>query len=79
MCCTPACKASIGVTSPEHTDRYNQDSKPWWARDPGEDEPAVPPEERGAVLVELLELSDALPPLPERELEFPPFRTVLKQ
>ncbi len=52
--------------------------KPSWARDPGEGEPGVPPEERGEVLVELLLLSDALPPIPVRDLEFPPFRTFLK-
>ena len=52
--------------------------QPQWARDPGEGSSGVPPEERGAALVDLLELVDALPPPPVRDLEFPPFRTFLR-
>jgi hypothetical protein len=49
--------------------------RPAWARDPGERDrrPADP----GDVLVDLLELADALPPPPRTELEFPPFRTLV--
>jgi hypothetical protein len=36
-------------------------------------------EERGAVLVELLDISDALPPVPRRDLDAPSFRELCER
>jgi hypothetical protein len=49
--------------------------QPAWAHEP-DDHRELSPDERGDVLVDLLELADALPPAPIGDLEFPPFHTL---
>jgi hypothetical protein len=46
---------------------------------PQEDPRATDPVERGRILADLLELSDAFPPVPHRPLDIPPFRELVGQ
>jgi hypothetical protein len=45
------------------------------------DEPPTPRtvDERGAILIELLELTDALPPVPHRDFDVPSFRELCER
>ncbi|HUV18806.1 MAG TPA: hypothetical protein VMW33_10040 [Ilumatobacteraceae bacterium] len=45
-----------------------------WLRPVDEPPQSSTVDERGAILIELLDLADALPPLPRRDLDAPTFR-----
>ncbi|HWL41994.1 MAG TPA: hypothetical protein VNQ73_03550 [Ilumatobacter sp.] len=47
---------------------------PNWTTPPVYAPRAIDPDERGRVLVDLLHLADALPPVPHDDLDIPPFR-----
>lgn len=52
--------------------------QPVWANEPSDDT-HVSADQRGAVLVDLLGLVDALPATPIGELAFPPFHTLRRE